>query len=112
MRYWCSKCGSEFSPAKKVFANLFIDDEIECPFCETRNVCKLPDFETPEQYKKRTGKEWNGATFVHCNYIECDSDCEYKGWGVKEEYGCLSRPTILCANSPEPPPDDFVPEGV
>ena len=111
MRYWCSKCGSEFSPAEKVFANLFIDDdEIECPFCETRNVCKLPDFETPGRYKKRTGNELsnNAAVWVK------DGENDLEGWRLDYLNNAIDdqRYFVIITQSPEPPPDDFVPECV
>ena len=132
MRYWCSKCKSELI-LDNALVNQWVAEDAEykgdhewnykwegervlCDICTNHYsdieywMERIPDFETPEQYEKRTGKVWNGAVFTHCNNIECDSDCKYRGWGVGEEYGCLDRPTILCAQSPEPPPDGYVPE--
>ena len=60
MKYYCPKCNCEFDI--KGDQNL-----ITCPtvnglgdLCD-KDLVKLPDYETPAQYEKRTGKQWNGA---------------------------------------------------
>jgi hypothetical protein len=71
-------------------------------------IVDVPKHETPEQYKKRTGKNWpdEGAVWFKperptyfvwgvCRYITTKRDCDK---------------TIICVQSPEPPPDDFMPE--
>jgi hypothetical protein len=67
-----------------------------------------PRWETPEQYKKRTGKDWpdEGAVYFRCIHIE-------PGWGVCR-YISAKRDCDLCVCATEagPPPEDWKPEAI
>jgi hypothetical protein len=96
-------------------------------------MTQLANWETPEQWKKRTGKAWpkNGA--VYAKYEELD----FKGglghvikkWGdwdlktlrmarhtqklCKKSFGVDAwscRSVIICATEAGPPPDDWMPD--
>lgn len=76
--------------------------------------CKFDEqvFLTPSQYEKRTGKKWNGAVWIR---FETGIQNEFTEWEVYKANSYLRmgreiNMQILCANSPEPPPDDYVTE--
>jgi hypothetical protein len=63
MKYYCKKCGSSFEPGSNYkWVNLSWDapnEEWECPICVGSNcIIQIPKYETPEQYKERTGEEY------------------------------------------------------
>jgi len=105
MKYYCPECKSEIDTE-------FID-LLQCPICHGYSIGRLPDFETPSQYEKRTGKKWNGAVWFR---YKTHTD-RYKVWSkwqahnpVKDWSESYTTTQWLCASSPEPPPDDYVPE--
>jgi len=113
MRYWCEFCEVEF-----IFHERFTQEDIGiiCPCCKAglSYFYKIPDFETPAQYEKRTGKKWNGALWAKGVHPELEP---YEWLVVRrsiwKDEDILNNDKIifLCANnSPEPPPDDYVPE--
>jgi hypothetical protein len=68
----------------------------------------IPDFETPEQYKARTGKKWNGAVWFRWKL----GDGSWSSWYAvtlisTKEISIKTERQILCAQSPNPPPDDW-----
>jgi len=125
MKYWCPECKREYNT----------DFNMRwCPLCdasvEFKGLVKLPDFETPEQYEKRTGKKWNGAVWFrkkeageggineNGDYVSSSNNWDISTiehldflYLTKNKDGePFENLTILCANSPELPPDDYVPE--
>ena len=112
MRYYCPECKTEIITCPR---------DTECLYCGTRMI-QLPDFETPEQYEKRTGEKWNGAIWMRCNN-DCGEVCGnkkiwnvYKGVERAEIEICYDWKYLngndvdyVCANSPEPPPDNWKP---
>jgi hypothetical protein len=112
MRYYCKHCKSE------IVSNYWEDND--CPLCrKDRNyicsIVKIPEYETPEQYKARTGKEWYGAVWCRANFgVHGVTDWFISECGNVEKvlrYFEGSR-EVLCAQSPNPPPDDWEPEEV
>jgi len=108
MRYWCPECKSEYT-----------NDDPQQDICCGRLATKLPDFETPEQYEKRTGKRWNGAIWFRSVLNEvCEWSCtssrlfeQYKNLPQEIDGVCeIPEWQVLCANSPEPPLSDFIPK--
>jgi len=122
MKYYCKNCGSEF---KTGFA------KIKCPYCtkmlgitpgEMLEV--IPDYETPEQYEKRTGEAYpdNGAVWMYkgeYDYypIEPATTATYR-WTLmsfigakafKRSYPMLSG-QIVIADPPVPPSDGWRPK--
>ena len=106
MKYWCPECKTEIIEFNEL--SILLRDA-NCPICNTEEALEIiPDFETPEQYEKRTGKKWNGAVWV------MDMD-KLLGWDIRDgrkQKVLDSFEFILCANSPEPPPDDYIPQEV
>ena len=132
MRYMCPVCKSELTVSDEIINKwkaidevndidyIFDGERLVCDICinDTGNevwMNRIPDFETPDQYEKRTGKKWNGVIYTKCFSSFCKrATCEYVSWSsmrVDRNYDrCRFYLKTLCANSPEPPPDDFVPE--
>jgi len=112
MKYYCPECKSEYK-----FKDEPPNTNNWCPICyfkytnyPTEVVMKLiPDFETPQQYEKRTGKKWNGAVWFR--YKLCNED-KWSEWQAHNPLDTTTdeRRQFLCATSSEPPPDDYVPE--
>jgi len=108
-KYYCKNCGSE--AIKGDNARRSNDFVVYCPMCEDENgnevkMTELPDYETPEQYEKRTRKKWNGAVWRKHKGASKEST----GWIAQRFTGNLEYFYLLCAQSPEPPPDDWRPE--
>ena len=107
MRYYCPECKSEYVVGEKLtegYCTMLEDDGEVCG----EILIKLSDFETPLQYEKRTGKvlSWEAAVWYQKNEVATDWLIDNYGYakGVEGVY------IILCAASPEPPPDNYVPE--
>jgi hypothetical protein len=110
MRYYCKDCESEFTVGN-IKGVRFCDI---CPFClQKQTIDKIPDFETPDQYKARTDKEWNGAIYTKCFSDFCKRDhCVYGEWSSFPrhkplENECREYLISVCAQSPNPPPNDW-----
>ena len=120
-RYYCPECGTEYNVKADMHFPLFCTAYNIFAFdCKTELI-KLPDYETPDQYKKRTGKKWNGATFVKCKSSYCShNECFYyenSKWYIMQS--CIQFPIMCidfllyaCAQLPEPPPDGWRPKEV
>jgi hypothetical protein len=93
--------------------SVYFDKTCKCPFCTYFcYIQKLPDYETPAQYEKRTGKKWNGDGAVWCRvsskgawFIESYNDAVENMFAHD-----FPEKQIVCAQSSEPPPDDWKPE--
>ena len=94
MRYYCSECKSELT----VFYDGIAKKEYDCDVC-MGYMQPIPDFETPDQYKERTGREWKGAVWV--KYYD---DGE---WFLNNYFTVMKGKYALCANQDIPPPDDW-----
>jgi len=111
MKYWCPECKSEYVVGEKPTPGYctMLDDELEDDGEECGEILvKLPAFETPSQYEKRTGKKWNGAVWQR---VIIGRENGWTRWDARrypEHF--KSENQILCAASPEPPPYDYVPE--
>jgi hypothetical protein len=134
MKYYCEKCQSEYNFGETV--NIIkscvncshVDDEVceqpcvplTCYACYTK-LTKIPDYETPQQYEKRTGKLISSDTAVWFRipnnpgdsfhnwtlliYVDAKLyECSYKGVDEK-----LIVQAVI-ADPPVPPPDDWRPE--
>jgi len=133
MRYYCPECKSEYAVGKyttpgycTMLYNDLDNDGEECG----EILVIIPDFETPAQYEKRTGKKWNGAVWFRKKNVGIgginengDYVSSSNNWDVSTvEYLDLlyltkdkdgepfQNLTIFCAASPKPPPYDYVPE--
>jgi len=133
-RYYCKNCGSE-----SIEGLTQKDDKalVLCNFCKKTNgittspvrMVNIPDYETPEQYEKRTRKEITGdlAVWYRTPYEHIDpktkqrtGEVKLSRWKLGEYHkvrqlqfmgGLGAKPyTIVTANFPEPPPDDWKPE--
>ena len=105
MRYYCRKCKSEYNTP---------NFEVNwCFICKHSPTVTVPDYQTPEQYERRTGKKWNGAVWQR-RKLAMKHNNRWEPWTAGDQKYTFVENTeftnTLCANSPEPPPDDYVPE--
>jgi len=103
MKYYCKNCGSIFhdEQANRKFIHL----DIKCPRCSSVMI-HYPDYETPEQFQKRTGQVYpdNGLVFVSfLGYWLVKDDKPKEGYLYHYD-------TVVIADPPVPPPDDWRPE--
>ena len=113
MRYYCKNCKVEYRFSYKDFLEELND--YGCPFCNNTNyeLIPIPDYETPEQYERRTGKKWPENAPVWYRYKDQQ---DFKEWSwvlsrklVADARNSREKLYILCAQSPEPPPNDWRP---
>ncbi|MCL2174426.1 MAG: hypothetical protein FWB73_00125 [Treponema sp.] len=107
MKHWCPECKSEYVVGEKLttgYCTMLEDNGEECG----EILIELPDFETLAQYEKRTGKKWNGAVWFKYRFF----DKKWKAYALDFLDGKKCDYFALCAASPEPPPDDYVPEEI
>jgi phage FluMu protein Com len=101
-KYRCKNCGSIFEPGLKAD---FEHIKIRCPFCHCEaTLVSIPEFETPEQYRQRTGEPYpdEGSVFgLH--------DGIWHYWSYKY---AKNRPTGIMVVAPtlKAPPNDWRPE--
>jgi len=109
MKYYCKDCGSILIiPDGKHFSGCPVYGCNDPEKFDEENMVIIPDYETPEQYKERTGKQYpdDGAVwwFGRMNWFLS----EY-GWVVGEaKLGRVYPVVIACP--PVPPPDNWKPE--
>ena len=111
MRYYCNNCNGEFKFGNTEIRTVWeIDDH--CPVCGNDDPDKIlipiPDFETPAQYEKRTGKKLSSNAAV---WFKPNRPVDFF-WGICR-YESAKRDKdkiIVVCKSPEPPPDDWQPE--
>ena len=112
-RYYCPECKSEYTVNDDMYAPAFcLTYKAFGGLCDTETV-ELPNYETPEQYEKRTGKKWNGAVWVKSMLDIPEVPKMWlliRGSAVTDEDLSDNDLIYLCAQSPEPPPDDWKPE--
>jgi hypothetical protein len=110
-KYSCKNCGSVFGPSLK--AN-FEHIKVRCSFCHHEApLVPVPDWETPEQWEKRTGEAWPDDWAVYAlerRYTVLNDVIvafEAMSYGAAKWKG-LDK--IICATEAGPPPDDWKPE--
>jgi len=111
MRYYCKHCKSEITSDVD-----WRRHKEDCPICRydrdyVRSLVKIPDYETPTQYEKRTGKKWPDNGAVWFKHRDGKPFFDSGIWGVcryvtSKETG---DKVIICAHTPEPPPDEWEP---
>jgi hypothetical protein len=107
MKYYCTLCRGviEFGVVK----NLSVITEKRCCLCYKQTIVPIPDYETPRQYEKRTGREFSNEGAVWFRPKNGSADFV---WGIcryitaKE---CGDR-DIVIADPPVPPPDGWRPQ--
>ena len=109
MRFYCKNCETEFR-----FKDSTVWEDDNCPRCGNDDpgyeLIPIPDYEPPEQYEKRTGKVLPYDAAVWWKYAGTE-----KKWRIIHLYSAKKYKTdgelwIVCAQSPEPPPNDWRPE--
>jgi len=127
MKYYCKNCGSVFEPGIVLNWNTPCIDWT-CPMCgDYGTVVEIPDYETPEQRKKRTGKAYsdNGLVFFRRQEYVPGTNFNKMKWGEWEFFTYKNAREILerCVNLGKfceiviadplvPPPNDWRPEEV
>jgi hypothetical protein len=87
----------------------------ECPVCFNNTLISIPDYETVEQYEKRTGKKFskNGAVWVGTIMREewiTEYCVEWTALSLDQLYDPAKTDFILCVSDPIPPPYNWRPE--
>jgi len=114
MKYYCKNCGSVFEiDGHDMFIRFGGYGHMRCP-CGKRQFDVMPVYETPAQYKKRTGKAFpdEGAVWFKRNDGKPFIDGGY--WGICR-YKTAKRfgdRIIVIADPPVPPPNDRRPPEV
>jgi hypothetical protein len=104
---YCESCGTEFKFQEGAW------DDNNCPVCGNDNpdylLIPIPDYETPEQYEKRTGKAFpdNGIVFVGFGTALDILEWEAYLWGVARRIS--QGRSVVIADPPVPPPDNWKP---
>jgi hypothetical protein len=110
-KFYCKSCKSviysdDWYPARNK----------ACPLCGWNGTIRpIPDYETPQQYEKRTGKPVSDdtAVFYRLKYSEEFSVWKILPlWELKNHIACYSNLEyqILIADPPVPPHDNWRPE--
>ena len=105
MKYYCKVCLT-----KLIFIDdIWFQDNNACPVCgaEEGPLIIIPDYETPQQYQKRTGRHFpkNGVVFLK---EKGNPQWEYREWESTD----ISDPRIafvVIADPPILPPDNWEP---
>jgi len=118
MKYYCKNCGSEFKTGFESYLDAgglsYPKEELEdiliftdkCPYCEFELV-EIPDYETPEQYEKRTGKAYSDDGLMWL--FGEDIGQWYPRQFIDIKYS-LHFGSPVIADPPVPPPDGWMPE--
>ena len=112
MRFYCETCGTEFIIGAGVNLSELLEDGLECYFdWQHGNMIRIQDYETPAQYKTRTGKPYpdDGPVWVW--------DSKWKGEWVlcrwravnNEQWLAKTENIVVIANPPVPPPLEWRP---
>jgi uncharacterized phage protein (TIGR01671 family) len=100
-KYYCDKCKSEIR-----------SDYVTCvcPTCgyNARKLQVLPEYETVEQWERRTGRKYQDDGLVWVK----DSEDDPEGWRVDTYRNAVDdeRCFIVIADPPVPPPDGWIPK--
>jgi hypothetical protein len=127
MKYYCENCGTEVKLGPKI-----TDKYCFCSYCLIkengvqiqRQMKPLPDYETPDQYKARIGKELSGEaqvwlrllvgnkpedTWRRCGLEQAllyKSSLDGKNYSATAGDARIYHVQILIGG-PEPPPDNY-----
>jgi len=118
MRYYCPNCKTEERITKEMYHQIQLagklsddddGDDLICCVCDGDHVMELiPDYETPEQYEKRTGKAYSDEGAVWVSFL---GHWLIREWGTAREWGTKANYNpIVIADPPVPPPDDWRPQ--
>ena len=99
MRYYCYGCLSNFTLTKE-WSNY---QDNYCPVCGNGELYEpIPEYETPAQYKYRTGQELSDNSAVwYLSHYTAEWELYYYS-EAKDRSG-----TIVIVNGANPPPDDW-----
>jgi len=120
MKYYCKNCGTQLTVGDGLDTRDYFEDGLFCPFNITHGEMEsIPDYETPKQYEKRTGKAypdnglvWYRMFFTHIPHgyynwvIRTYSDAKRARDYCKGKY----QTAIVIADPPVPPPNNWRPE--
>jgi hypothetical protein len=102
MKYYCKKCGTKLE-----FEGGYLEDTDYCYICGSAYELKpIPDWETPADYEKRTGKPFNDNGLVWVKYGK--DFWEVAHYGAYKNADCFWK--VVIADPPVPPPYDWRPE--
>jgi hypothetical protein len=108
-KYRCKNCGSIFEPGLKAD---FEHIKTRCSFCHYEaTLVPIPEFETLERYRQRTGQPWpeNGA--VYAREMVRDTGRWTRWWvTTTKNENRFWRTQIVIATEAGMPPDDWRPE--
>jgi len=124
-KFYCKKCRTVSSLTEGTMSALSASDDEDiwtekwdgnllCDICsdESQEVWMKPisNYETPEQHEKRTGKAFpdDGAVWRFCRVCWSWLLCEYR-W-IKGEAIMGRNYSVVIADPPVPPPDNWRPE--
>jgi len=124
MKYYCKNCGTIYDLKKSAYGESYYDPDDMCPICGNTDpdydLIPIPDWETPEQYEKRTGKPYPDDGLVWWRHIVAAGpepvwlvarlSEAVKEAGIASGYSNVAV-QIVIADPPIPPPDDWKPEG-
>ncbi|MDR0474225.1 MAG: hypothetical protein LBH43_11210 [Treponema sp.] len=113
MKYYCKNCGSEWQQEQNQRKGYIEWAETPCPFCFQVHGTKIPDYETPEQYKKRTGKPVPNDMAMWYQLDDGSGLWYLMPYGWRGRYGHNGHRiiNIFIADPPVPPPDGWKLEG-
>ena len=117
MKYYCAHCKTKFE-----FEEGGYDIDDMCPICGNDDpdydLIPIPDYETLEQYEKRTGDQVSDYTAVfqyrgnwyRGNAINWRWECKFLVSAKHTEFCKYPTKYIVIADPPVPPPDNWRPE--
>jgi len=122
MKYYCKICGTEYNFKNDSYLiscrartpDMMMDDDS----CDG-TLELIPDYETPEQYEKRTGKAFSNNGLVWVRFRDRAEDSFVKThdkrfywleYRFAQTHSFRANNLIVIADPPVPPPDDWRPE--
>jgi hypothetical protein len=104
MKYYCTNCKSYYEPGFEP-----ITSHLVCPLCWGTPGVKpvvVPDYETPSEYKARTGKELSDGAQVWWRFKSRPEEGWFMNKWKHTEYG-NKKVFDMLVGGPEPPPDGW-----
>ena len=110
MKYYCTNCGTEVVIGEGINTQGLFEDGMICPFnTDHGEMVEIPDYETPAQYKARTGKPYPDDGLVFFRQV---FDGEVGKWNFGAYLNAVAFwategvDEIVIADPPVPPADD------